>query len=49
MQPDAHGHGGHLDQTNAAPVRMGSALTHSLASPAGLTRGSIRFAKAFGE
>ena len=33
--------------TKAVPVRIGSALTHSLASPAGLTRGSIRFARGF--
>jgi hypothetical protein len=31
----------------AVPVRIGSALAHSLASPAGLTRGSIRFERAF--
>src|SRR3954447_3956474 len=31
----------------AVPVRTGSVLTHSVASPAGLTRGSIRFGKAF--
>ncbi len=35
--------------TKAVPARIDSALTHSLASPAGLTRGSILFARRFCE